>query len=74
VIPDPEADLLSDTVMDAVDAAAAGRQAEGYDLLRAGLRQAEELRNAGETWDEDLVYWWQGAFANYCDSYGVPVD
>jgi hypothetical protein len=74
MIPDHEADQLTDTVMDAVDAAADGRLAEGHDLLLAGLRRAQELRSLSEPWGEELVHWWRGALTNYCDSYGVPIE
>jgi hypothetical protein len=61
-------------VIDAVEAAAAGRLAEGHDRLLAGLRRARELLSQGEPWGEELVHWWRDALTNYCDSYGVPLE
>jgi hypothetical protein len=74
VIPDAEADLLSETVMRAVEAASVGALAAGYDPLLAGRRHAEALLNRGEPYAAELVAWWRGALSNYCDSYGVPLE
>jgi hypothetical protein len=74
VIPDHEADRITDTVMDAVDAAGAFRLAEGHDLFLAGLRRARELLNQGEPYAVELVHWWRGAVQNDCDSQGVPLE
>jgi hypothetical protein len=43
-------------------------------LLAKGLRHAEELRDAGEPYAEELAAWWRGALTNYCESYGVPLE
>jgi hypothetical protein len=73
VIPDAESDLLMNTITDAIEKVAEGKLAEGYDLLAGGLRRAEELRDTGKPWGEELVHWWRGALTNYVDSYGVQM-
>ncbi len=74
MIPDAEADLLMNTVTNAIEKVVEGRLAEGYDLLAHGLQRAEGLRDRGEPWGEELVHWWRGAVQNYCDSYGVLME
>jgi hypothetical protein len=74
MIPDAEADLLVNTVTDAIERVAEGRLAEGHDLLTNGLQRAERLRDQGEPYGEELVHWWRGAVTNFCDSYGVPME
>jgi hypothetical protein len=50
-----EAGLLQVAVSDAAERATSGELAEGYAILLAGLRRAEELASSGEPWAVELA-------------------
>jgi hypothetical protein len=54
MLPTSEIDTLTMTVTDAVDAAADGELAAGYNALVVGLKRAEEI--AAEVKDEDISW------------------
>jgi len=73
MLPDAEIDRYLDLVDDAVVLAAEGKLADGYGVLLAGLRYAEEERENANPWADDLVRRYRLALENYCVSYGVPM-
>jgi hypothetical protein len=74
MLPDPEINAFLMTVDDAVGFAAEGQLADGYAVLVAGLRRAEEAPDAGEPWADELVQRYQLAIDNYVASYGVSLQ
>src|SRR5690348_147484 len=59
------------SITTAVALGRAGRPAEGYELLRAALRAARDLRDSvGMPWAEDLVRALQHALDRFSSRYG----
>jgi hypothetical protein len=71
VLPRNEIDTLLTTITDAVDLAAEGDAHLGYEALRAGLRRAEELRDAGQQWGEELARRWQEALDRFAERWRI---
>ena len=70
-LPRAELDTLLLTVSKAVELAEEGKAADGYQALLAGLRRAEEARDDGEAWGEELVRRWQAALDRYAQRHGI---
>ena len=60
-----EAGLLQVAISDATERAASGELAEGYAILLAGLRRAEELSSSGEPWAVELAESYRKAIGYY---------
>ena len=71
MLPYPEITAFMMTVEDAMDFAAEGQLADGYAVLVAGLRRAEEAKEAGETWADELIGRYRLAIDKYVASYGI---
>lgn len=74
MLPANEFDLLTMTAGKAIDLAAAGRLADGYAALRAGLTRALECQSAGQPFGAELVARWCWACEWYSGRYGVPKE
>ncbi len=74
MLPDREIASLLLLVVDATGLADEGHLADGYVLLLAGRRRAEDLRDAGESWGIELVWRYQGALESYIAFYGVSME
>jgi hypothetical protein len=48
-----------------------GKTADGYEALLAGLRRAEEARDDGEPWGDELVGHWQYALDHYAEQHRI---
>ena len=72
MLPADEFEFLTMTAGQAVDLAAAGRLADGYAALRAGLTRALECQSAGEPYGAELVGQWCWVCEWYSGRYGVP--
>ena len=59
------------TITDAVDLAAAGDPAAGYEVLLAGQQRAEELHAEGLSWAEELVGRYLDARERFAARWGV---
>ena len=74
VLSDDEIDTFLTLVDDDVVLAAEGQLADGYGLLLAGLRYAEEQRENAAPWTNELVEHYRLAVENYCASYGIRME
>jgi hypothetical protein len=74
MLPDDEIDTFLTLVDDAVALAAEGQLADGYSLLLAGFRYAEEQREHAAPWADELIERYRLALENYCSSYGVRME
>jgi hypothetical protein len=63
-LPHDQVDALIDAETEALDLAHQGRTAEGYALLLAGCRRAQEAAT-DQPWDGALLERWQGALERY---------
>lgn len=68
-LPEYESGLVLLSVADAIAKAEAGRFAEGYACLRAGLDRAHEHLQSGEPWAPALVERWEQSIENFCRVY-----
>lgn len=73
-LPSHELEILNDTISAAVDFVEAGRFAQGYDLLLAGLGDARLRARRGDRWGAELAHLWGCACEIYCASYGVSLE
>src|SRR5207248_9241449 len=60
-IPPEEIETITLTLSDALDYAAAGKQAVGYALLIQGMTRAESLLTDGRAWGGELLRAWRAA-------------
>jgi hypothetical protein len=71
MIPRAEFDRLLDDIKRATGCATLGGLVAGYDLLAAGLKQAEYARLEGEEWATALVDRYRQAMDEYVRFFGV---
>jgi hypothetical protein len=69
VIPRAEVDALTHSLVEVFALAEDGQVADGHELLLWGLLQAEDVRDEGVLWGDELVCCWQWAVANYACRY-----
>ncbi len=69
--PDYENQFVLLSVADAIAKAEAGRYADGFACLQAGLERAYEHVRAGEPWGAALVERWERSLENFCRTYPV---
>jgi hypothetical protein len=74
MIPEEQLDALRGRIRGATRLAEEGQLAAGYDLLLAGLRQAQAARRHGQSWAEELVVRYRGARESYVRAYGVRIE
>jgi hypothetical protein len=74
MIPLPQMNTLLQAVARAVGHVRAGEIAAGYDLLLAGLWQAEKEQHAGAPWGAELVQRYRHALDTYALRYGVKIS
>ena len=72
--PTEEIDVLIVAVTVAVFLANAGKAADGYACLIAGLARAEGASRAGEGWADELVTRYREVMTNFARRYGIAVD
>lgn len=73
VIPTEEIDRMATAIAEALRLGAQGRLVEGYELLVAGRRRAEALRDQGLPGGDDLVERWLAASDRFCRKLGLPL-
>jgi hypothetical protein len=66
--------ILAIVLADPAGLAAEGQLADGYAVLLAGLRRAEEAQEAGEPWADELIGRYRLAIDKYVDSHGAPLE
>ena len=71
MIPEYELNVMLLAEVEAGDLASEGSVVAGYHCLAAGLRRADEARQAGEENGDELVRQWQKAVDSYCRRYGA---
>ena len=71
MIPDPEAELLLNTVETALRYAREGQLVEGHAELVYGLERAWVVAEGGEDWAVTLSTRYRIAVENYCERFGV---
>lgn len=77
ILPDNELNVLVMAALHAVSLAQAGRLAEGYDCLSAGLARAQQAAELGEPWGAALTDRWSHTLQSYCQRFGLldaPVE
>jgi len=71
MLPRVEVDNLLTAVFEAVDLAAEGHVADGYQAFLFGKQRALEGEANFEPWAEELEGRWDAAIERYADRYGV---
>ncbi len=71
ILPDTELNALVMAALHAVGLAQAGRFADGYDCLSAGLERALRTAEEGEPWGPALADRWSHTLQSYCRRFGV---
>jgi hypothetical protein len=71
MLPEVALDDYVDRVSEAVDLGVSGRALEGYDLLCDGLCRAEQAREGGEYWAEELTRHYRLSLARYANRFGL---
>jgi hypothetical protein len=71
MLPRIEIDNLVNAVFEALDLAADGRVADGYQVLLLGKQKALEGEGIFEAWAEELEGRWDAALERYAVRYGV---
>jgi hypothetical protein len=69
--PRDEMNIFLMTVSEAVDLAREGNAGDGHSALLAGLHRAEQARDGGATWGEELVRCYQNTLARFGKMYRI---
>jgi len=69
VLQNAELGILQIAIANAADRAAQGEIAEGYAILLASVRRAEELASEGEAWANELANRYRMAMSYYTMQY-----
>ncbi len=71
MLPPANVDTLLNSVFEALDLAADGHAADGYQLLLLGKHKALEDAARGEPWAKELEERWDHAIRRYVDRCGM---
>jgi hypothetical protein len=71
MLPIQEIDTLTHAVTEALDRAARGYPADGYEVLLAGMHRAQELHEAGMDGSDALVDYWRAALEGYAERFHI---